>query len=311
MAKPVAKPVAKPIKILYLAGWGRSGSTLLARILAQAEGCVHLGELRTLWIDGFQARSTCGCGQLLRQCGVWQDIFQRGFAGATPLDPVAFNHLRQTHEPRTAQLWHHLLRPATKAQFRAQSQPYLQVLRQLYGAIADLYPGATIVDDSLHPGYGYLLSLVPEFEVTVVHLVRDGRACAYSWAKRQKKGLGSYSLRDSALGWNLRNLAVEGLGRDPDLRYRRLRYEDWIQQPQAAIADLLQFAHIAADPHACFVEPHAVRLGISHSVFGNANRTETGVIPLQLDHAWQQHLGRRNTLLVTALTAPLLWRYGY
>lgn len=42
------------IKVLYIAGWGRSGSRILARTLSQVEGFFHGGELRTIWIDGLK-----------------------------------------------------------------------------------------------------------------------------------------------------------------------------------------------------------------------------------------------------------------
>ena len=39
-------------KILYVAGWGRSGTTLLDNVLGQVEGFVSTGELHNIWQRG-------------------------------------------------------------------------------------------------------------------------------------------------------------------------------------------------------------------------------------------------------------------
>ena len=63
--------------------------------------------------------------------------------------------------------------------------------------------------------------------------------------------------------------------------------------------------------HLSFVHDGQVDLRVSHTVAGNPGRLETGTIPLRLDDAWRDALpdGARRT--VTALTWPLLLRYGY
>ncbi len=269
-----------------------------------------MGELRTLWVDGFKPKSTCGCGQLIRSCEIWQAIFERAFGGIDNMDLAAINQLRKTHEPRSQKLFKLLLLPKQKPKSISSSKDYLTILKTLYQAIQEICHSQAIVDDSLHPGYAYMLSAVASFEVYLVHLVRDARGCAYSWTKRQKRGLGSYSLRDSSLGWNLRNLAVEVLRRDESIHYHQIRYEDFVSNPQETIENLVQF--VGAVPKSLpFVSTSEVNLGVSHSVFGNDNRTETGIVALRLDEAWKRQMKRPDKLKVTALTWPLLLRYGY
>lgn len=40
------------VKVLYIAGWGRSGSTILDNVLGQVEGFFSGGELSYLWERG-------------------------------------------------------------------------------------------------------------------------------------------------------------------------------------------------------------------------------------------------------------------
>ena len=40
------------------------------------------------------------------------------------------------------------------------------------------------------PGDACTLGLMPNIDLSMIYLIRDSRTTAYSWTKRQKKGLG-------------------------------------------------------------------------------------------------------------------------
>ena len=50
------------VRVAYIAGAGRSGSTLLAMMLGTLPGWVSVGELRHLWARGVEENQLCGCG---------------------------------------------------------------------------------------------------------------------------------------------------------------------------------------------------------------------------------------------------------
>jgi hypothetical protein len=52
-------------------------------------------------------------------------------------------------------------------------------------------------------------------------------------------------------------------------------------------------------------------LGPNHVVFGSRLRWQRGSVPLRLDEAWRSDMHRATRAWVTALTFPLLRRYGY
>src|SRR6476469_754930 len=62
----VAPRPAAPV--LFIAGWGRSGSTLLDRMLGQVPGVFSAGELRDIWDRGVREDRLCGCGQPFHEC---------------------------------------------------------------------------------------------------------------------------------------------------------------------------------------------------------------------------------------------------
>lgn len=303
-------PTEKPIKLIYIAGWGRSGSTLMARILGEVEGFFHGGELRTIWVDGFKPKGQCGCGVPVKDCEVWQAVLEKGFSDLAPLDYKALNTLRLQTEPRTHEILMSQLGLMGRQKLANRMAQHLDILRRLYGAVQATTGCSVIVDDSLHPGHGLALSLMPEIQLYIVHLIRDPRATAYSWWKRQKTGLGTYTLKENALGWDLRNAVVDLLGRSQRDRYMRVLYEDFVKNPLQITQSILSLVS-ETDKKLPFVNSHEVSLDVSHSVFGNPNRTDTGTILIKQDDRWKSDMDNRSQRNVTFLTWPLLMRYGY
>ena len=72
-----------PIKILYIGGYSRSGSTLLLRLLAESPGLVAVGELFDVWNRSYRDNQLCGCGLGFRECPFWQQTTVEAF-GAGP-----------------------------------------------------------------------------------------------------------------------------------------------------------------------------------------------------------------------------------
>jgi hypothetical protein len=69
--------------VLYLAGWGHSGSTLAESLLDQVPGLVGVGEIKFLWERGLLQNRRCSCGTPLRSCDFWVQVLKEAF-GAVP-----------------------------------------------------------------------------------------------------------------------------------------------------------------------------------------------------------------------------------
>ena len=97
--------------------------------------------------------------------------------------------------------------------------------------------------------------------------------------------------------------------RKPD-RYLLLRYEDFVSDPKRALEQILEFVEEAPLPLP-LVDESTVRLAPTHSVSGNPSRFKTGTVELRDDREWVHEMRTVDRLFVTALTSPLLRRYGY
>jgi hypothetical protein len=294
-------------RVLYVAGTGRSGSTLLARVLDRADGVFAAGELRYVWQRGLLQDRLCGCGEPFSQCPFWSEVIERAFAGrgvdAREMVAAQSELTRLRRVPRMLTIGG-LEAPAN----------YLETLSRLYRAVAEVSGCELVVDSSKLPSYGFVLAQVPEIDVRVVHLVRDPRGAAYSWrrSKPQAEGNGEMqrmSLLKSSSLWLAWNASTPVMFRDSK-RYRVVRYEDLVSRPRVVVDQILAFAgHEGRGTP--FLGERTVALERTHTVAGNPNRLQAGQVELRADQTWTTAMGRPQRALVTALTTPLLGRFDY
>ena len=210
-----------------------------------------------------------------------------------------------------------MLTEGGRRKIRGRLGEFLDNTERLYAAIQSVAGSRVIVDTSKEPAYGYALGMVPGIDLRVLHLVRDPRAAAYSWAKKKRQPdstdrefMHRKTPTQSAVLWDAWNAAIEALWRRMPARYLRLRYEDFIADPRRGFEEILNLTG-EEDAELPLVGERDVKLGISHTVSGNPNRFDTGTVELRQDRAWQEQMKSRDRALVTALTLPPLARYHY
>lgn len=304
-----------PVKVLYVAGLGRSGSTILANTLGQVEGFFSGGELNFIWKHALIENRLCGCGRPSRECPFWGPVFDGEFGGqsedlAREMMRLQYAGARTRHIPL-------MLTEGGREKIKDRLGPFLENTGRLYRAIRSVSGSRVVVDTSKEPAYGYALGMVPGVDLRVLHLVRDPRAAAYSWAKKKRQPdsadrefMHQKTPTQSAVLWDAWNAAIETLWRGNPEKYLRLRYEDFIADPRRSFEKILDLTD-EENAELPLVGEREVKLGISHTVSGNPNRFDTGTVELRPDQAWTKKMSARDQRLVTALTVPLLKRYHY
>jgi hypothetical protein len=305
--------------VLYIAGTGRSGSTVLANILGEVDGVFAAGEVRYLWQRGLKEGRLCGCGLPVRDCPVWSKaLAQAGQLDDSSRADAVVSMLNHTGRMRNL--------PAILA---GKVAPRLNPARALSGAsaraaLADLYAAMAhvtgsrvIVDSSKLPAYANVLAATPGIDLRVVHLIRDPRGAAYSWASRKTLSDGAARAHMEQIGpvksavlWDVWNIAGGVLFRGGSSRYMRLRYEDFVADPPGTVRAILSMVGLE-DASLPFVNGNEAQTSANHSVAGNPDRLRHGVITLRSDDRWRTGMAPRSRRLVSTLTSPLLLRYGY
>lgn len=303
------------VRVLFLGGLGRSGTTLLERVLGELPGVCPLGEVVHLWRRDVLDDERCGCGERFSACEFWRQVGAEAFGGWTAERAQRIIALRAAVE-RTRHL-PALAAPRLRSVRARLVAEYTEAYRLVYQAAAAVSGARVVIDSSKHASLAFCLRWCPDIDLRVVHVVRDARGVAYSWTKQRARPeaegdeMTRYPPARSALLWSALNTAfgvLERLGTP----VWRLRYEEFLADPAGTVADLRRFADLPPDPAALgFLGTRSAVLGRCHSAAGNPMRFTTGEIELRRDDAWRHELPPTQRRLVAALTAPLLTAYGY
>ena len=293
--------------VVYIGAVGRSGTTLLERTLSTSPSYVALGETVHLWDRGVADHESCGCTKSFDECEFWSEVGRRAFGGWQQVDLDQIRSDRRRVDRNRYIPW--LIAPAlAPASFREARRRLLGILDDLYRAIDELTDDAVLIDSSKHPSYLFLLRSMASHDVRLLHVVRDPRGVAHSWAKQVARPESGASMEQLSTGraigrWTSHNVLLQ-LAPLAKVRRRRISYGRFVADPSAVgsvAGDLAD--HVGAEPLA--VEGTTVTLGCDHTVSGNPSRFRTGPIEVRPDDAWRSSMPSRKQKVVGALTTPL------
>ncbi|MGX6602725.1 sulfotransferase [Micromonosporaceae bacterium Da 78-11] len=300
-------------RVLYLGGLGRSGTTLVERLLGELPGVCALGEVVHLWQRDIRDDERCGCGERFSGCTFWRQVGELAFGGWHRVDVDRVHALRDAVE-RTR----HIPRLASANEASDEVREYAGYYSRVYAAAAEVSGSAVVVDSSKHSALAHVLRWADDIDLRVVHVVRDARGVAYSWTKTVTRPetdggdeMTRYSPGRSALLWNAHNAAFGLLARR-GVAVRRIRYEEFLTDPRAELIRIGEFAglRLTADDMS-FLRPDHADLTVGHSAAGNPMRFTVGRLPLRQDDAWVRALPSAQRRLVGAVCGPMLRAYGY
>jgi Sulfotransferase family len=229
-----------PHKVIYIAGSAHSGSTLLDLILGSHSRAESVGELKHLpTVMAGPTNRRCACGLTISECSFWAEvIFQLRAKLPRALGPgndglVVDNELLVTEVLRLASRKIFVESTKTLSRFRT-------------------------------------LSNTKSLDVYGVHIVRDGRAVAFSAQRKAiKRGLDpkAGNLMEAIKSWSDCNyrLAKE-VSKHPQ-RWVRVHYEDLVQEPAKQVARVMELAgeHFESDQLKFHLRKH-------HNLGGNRLR---------------------------------------
>jgi hypothetical protein len=314
----MAPAAPSPATVLYIAGLGRSGSTLLERTFARLPGAVAVGEVVHMWRRGLVENERCGCGEPFRSCPFWTEVGERAYGGWDQLDVERIAELSESVD-RTRYVPYMVSSRGPRHYLDAVEQ-LVSVLGPLYPAIAATAGEEVVIDSSKDPSYAYLLRRAAEVRLEVVQAIRDAPAVAYSWSRRVERPDADDSLmvqwapRRTAVLWAGQNLVTRGLAQR-GVRVELARYEDFVADPAGTFSRLVEALELPRpgedDPLVQGLRDGFIDLGVDHTVSGNPIRFRTGRMQIREDSAWKQGLASSDRRLVEAITAPVRWRFGY
>jgi hypothetical protein len=300
----------KKLNIIYIAGVGRSGSTILDQILGQIPGICSLGEVRQLW-QSIQNNSPCGCGTPITKCDFWAPVLDGLVKGGDSLDQIQ-QRIKTIELCKTYPRLHRLARLGNYAEEYEKHSCFLQ---KLYATLRENACCDYLVDSSKDPYYAAMLSRIPNVLLHVIHLVRHPSGYVYSLKKTkldlaQKKLMAKRSTFKAAGRWLWVNFRAESL-RSKATSFDRIKYEDLIEAPRKLLHDILQTVANGENFNLDFLNAKLLNLNPTHSAAGNPCRFQKHEIHLNLDDEWKTNLYLKDRLFTTLVTFSMATRYSY
>lgn len=302
---------AAPVRVLYIAGAGRSGSTALEQLLASRASYAAVGEVRYLIRRGVQLNERCSCGEPFDQCPFWKRVMEAAFGGYPSaieqfaIDLGYFLRLRRLPAVRWSLVRSHEQRVRLDRLHAAQTR--------VYRAIREMSGSDVVLDSSKIGPYGFLLAGNQQIDLSVMHLVRDARGVAYSWRRVRQRpeattdvntSMKRFTARQATIIWLVDN-ALAGALRRHRSAGALVRYEDVCRDDQTIWSLLRRLNLPTVTRESC------ARPGMFHSVAGSPSRLGRRSITLRLDDEWRRSMPRKEKLVVTCLAGLALVRYGY
>src|SRR5215207_2658268 len=340
----MAHPEA-PVQVLKITGLGRSGSTILDVVLGNHPKIESVGEVGNLmrngWISHKSLRRipekasafrsapaangwTSSTWTLLRRPGpFWSRVRREWVERVDPRDDIE-GYPKLQNDFELERRWSRYgLDPLPRLLYQrrgpsARFRSYARLTRAFYESISAASGKPVIVDSAKSPVRTFALSMVPGIDLYAVHLVRNGRGVITSLRKTLKKDVQAGIMWDhegrpmwkTAVCWTVLNLASEWVcARLGPGRAMRLRYEDFVADPEAALGRIgsligLDLAGVA--DAASSGEP----LRVGHNIGGNRTK-KSGYLTLRPDaREWEGTLSPAEQRLAWALLGWLMRRYG-
>lgn len=304
----------EPIRVVYIAGVGRSGSTVLDSVLGNHPVIQSVGELARLANDAWIHNFYCSCGNRSSDCPFWSAV-QQVWCDSNGAISVS-GYIAVQNQIEQLRRWPLLLRDSWRSgpTFQAYAGQTLLLLKAV-----QLVSGCkVIVDSSKGLERALALSLIPGVDIKVIQLVRDPRGVVWSHKKAFTKDLQSGLPRDihpqpawrAALYWCRINLQADWVRQrlGPE-RTMLVRYEDFMLETLPVLQKIGGFIGVDLSNVQRVVDK-GEKLYFGHTIAGNRVRMK-GELKLKFDQEWLQNLPPRDRRTTEILSGWLMRRYGY
>jgi hypothetical protein len=263
-------------KLVYIGGYGHSGSTLVEYLMTASPQVIACGEVASAARERMK-KTRCTCGEITKDCPIWGSFVETSCRSGS---------------------WSH--QNLTVALLKFVSDDY-----------AVLVDSSKTARHSANAPFGLRRRLGHDFQL--VHIVRDPRAVCWSALKKAERrgeahSNGALHCTFTTLGWWTANLACELFGWTHPDQYVRLVYEDVVHSPRESAGTLLKMLLPESE---CQFETLGTGTN-RHQLYGNRMRSRPPSLrEIKEDEGWKTDMPGAYRRLVEALSWPLRSKYGY
>ena len=199
--------------IIYIAGYGRSGSTLLDVILGSHASVRGTGELANIFDSIDDPTSTCSCGESLCNCPIWGRVTEHLLSGKHAEQAKMDGALQKSGEGWTN------ISILFDGRRKKKYGRYRTLITNLFDHIFKISGKAFIVDSSKNAYTSswrpLALKKICGYDIKIIHLIRNGKGVMKSKMKGDntdmRKGVyrkKPFAAYEGLVGWIVANLVV-------------------------------------------------------------------------------------------------------
>lgn len=244
-------------RIIYIMGAGRSGTTLLSRMLGSLSGLINAGEaLKYLHNHDFQNRNIpCGCGKTIAECEYWRNVFKN----------LNLENISEKNRILQAGSFFKLLPGIDK------NKKTVMDIAGDYKFFLSIFSNddSIIVDASKSPSIALILRKQSDYPVTILHLIRNPIDVIASWGEPNEY-LKKKSFTTAYLTWLSRNTRAIIL----KVFYPTvvIDFQDLLKNPR----NIFKKIGLETKVNEIFIDQDNIRLTEQHSIAGNPAKLSSG-----------------------------------
>jgi len=215
------------IKLIYISGIGRSGSTLIDLIISTDPKVFSVGEIYK-FNKIKKENIPCNCGKNFSNCSFWKDFYYSKYKIKNRINLIDY-----------IKTINFIFNPfIKKINFRKKSQNY-SLLKKIKEKTSSKY----ILDSSKDIARLIELDSNPFIEVYNISIIREAEEVANSFSSRKNKNKKNYFI--SLLKWNFINyIIVKYLKKRDYSKNLVIDYEEFCKNPKKGISSIEDFLQI-------------------------------------------------------------------
>ena len=283
--------------VVYLAGTGHSGSTLVSFVLNNDPRIFSIGEMHApVFPRDDRNKRACSCGAMMVDCPFFARMEYARLSPNRLVDRLMVGSLRSNLlEDVRDRIWK--LYPGYRRSLDRLDRHNLLFVR----AALEISGKSIFFDATKDPNRLRHLRRLPGIRLKVIHIVRDPRAYAYSRIRDAK--MGPERAADAWIRTN-RNCERQLVSLTGD--WMRMRYEEFCSDNDGTLARIGEFLGIGP------LQPTDDFRSTEHHIMGNKMRLPRFArSTIRLDEQWREKLSPADRATVERLTAGPAGTYGY
>ena len=307
------------MKIIYIVGTGRNGSTIFDIILGNASNIQSCGEVYNAFY-AWKKNKKCACSKPVTDCEFWQKVFLQYFNNNSEITIDEIIKLQKRFERK---LYSPLLFFLHKRLKTKSYHTYLTSLKIFYEQITKVSQKELLVDSSKNPFRGAALLETFKEKVFFIHLVRDGRGQLMSWFRSGTIPPLNITIKNTkhekihwwapvlySFSWIFYNLLSGWIIRTSLNGYFRIQYQDFVTSPDKYLVQIADFIDEKLENLTLTSDGQSL-LEIGHLVAGNRVRFQNNLKLKSPDERWRTQLKNSHQKVFWVFAGWLAKKYGY